>query len=332
MNEGEHQQVAESNGTPGRGLKDETGAAAPPGLGIGDLFKRGREDRGLTHEQVSKTIRVRPYFLEALENEDWERLPSPVFVIGFIRSYSRALGLDEENMVACYQQASPPELIPPRPLAAPAGRRKASLFFLIFLLLGTAAAYYVWNEYPTNEDIDLGTEAVRSEKKISPDSMSPQTQLLVAKEVTPSEAMEVRAAVEPPQEEPGPEEMKELIDEVLPIQLRKQAPATGQAPPNPQSSPGVSPANPEAQGRKPLVLRGHVREMTYIRIFIDDQAPKEYMFRPGGQPEWEAMRGFELLIGNAGGIDFELNGKKVGPIGRSGQVVRVRLPGDYDRR
>jgi hypothetical protein len=44
------------------------------------------------------------------------------------------------------------------------------------------------------------------------------------------------------------------------------------------------------------------------------------------------MRGFELLIGNAGGIDFELNGKKVGPIGRPGQVVRVRLPGDYDRR
>jgi hypothetical protein len=39
-----------------------------------------------------------------------------------------------------------------------------------------------------------------------------------------------------------------------------------------------------------------------------------------------------VFIGNAGGIDFELNGKKVGDLGKPGQVVRVTLPNVVEQR
>jgi cytoskeleton protein RodZ len=58
---------------------------------------------------------------------------------------------------------------------------------------------------------------------------------------------------------------------------------------------------------------------------------KEYVFAPSDTPEWEAEKGFELLIGNAGGIVLEFNGKKMDNLGKQGQVVRIKLPEEEER-
>jgi hypothetical protein len=39
-----------------------------------------------------------------------------------------------------------------------------------------------------------------------------------------------------------------------------------------------------------------------------------------------------MLIGNAAGIDFDLNGKRVGNLGKPGQVIRLTLPKDVPQR
>ena len=77
------------------------------------------------------------------------------------------------------------------------------------------------------------------------------------------------------------------------------------------------------------VLKGIVKRRVWIRIYIDDQEPKEYIFQPGSTPEWKARKGFKLLIGNAAGVELYFNGKEVGPLGTLGQVVTVKLPEDY---
>ncbi len=81
-----------------------------------------------------------------------------------------------------------------------------------------------------------------------------------------------------------------------------------------------------------LILKANVREKTWVRIFVDDQDPKEYVFTPGSHPEWKAKEGLELLIGNAGGISFEFNGVQIENIGNPGQVVRLNLPEGYKRK
>jgi len=69
---------------------------------FGEHLKREREMRGVSLEEISAATRISVRFLEALENEQWERLPGGIFNRGFIRSVARFLGMDEENLVAEY--------------------------------------------------------------------------------------------------------------------------------------------------------------------------------------------------------------------------------------
>jgi hypothetical protein len=81
-----------------------------------------------------------------------------------------------------------------------------------------------------------------------------------------------------------------------------------------------------------LSLTGIVKEKTWLRITIDGKEEKEYLFQPGSRPQWKGKESFYMIIGNAGGIDFDLNGKRVGDLGKSGQVIRLTLPKGIGRR
>jgi len=72
---------------------------------FGERLKRERELREVTLEEITSATRIGPRFLEALENEDWEKLPGGVFNRGFVRSVARYLGLDEEGFLAEYDLA-----------------------------------------------------------------------------------------------------------------------------------------------------------------------------------------------------------------------------------
>src|ERR1700751_1342791 len=72
---------------------------------FGERLKRERELREVTPEEVCKSTRIAPRFLEALENEQWDRLPGGVFGRGFVRSIARYLGLSEEDLLSEYDLA-----------------------------------------------------------------------------------------------------------------------------------------------------------------------------------------------------------------------------------
>jgi len=72
---------------------------------FGERLKRERELREVPMEEITLATRIGPRFLEALENEDWEKLPGGVFNRGFVRSIARYLGLDEEAFLAEYDLA-----------------------------------------------------------------------------------------------------------------------------------------------------------------------------------------------------------------------------------
>ena len=67
-------------------------------------------------------------------------------------------------------------------------------------------------------------------------------------------------------------------------------------------------------------------EDTWIKVTIDDHQPKEYSLLPRDRLELEATSGFYLLIGNAGGIRLILNEKPLELNGKSGQVLKIRIP------
>ena len=66
-------------------------------------------------------------------------------------------------------------------------------------------------------------------------------------------------------------------------------------------------------------------EETWIRIQADDKEPFQVLLKPGEKISYKAAR-FNMDIGNAGGVRIQFNGKNIENLGKSGQVIHLRLP------
>lgn len=75
-----------------------------------------------------------------------------------------------------------------------------------------------------------------------------------------------------------------------------------------------------------LLLKVVTVEDTWMKITVDRQSPREYSLRPGDLLEFEASLGYNLLIGNAAGVQLTLNGKPVEISGKHGQVKHIQIP------
>lgn len=81
-------------------------------------------------------------------------------------------------------------------------------------------------------------------------------------------------------------------------------------------------------GQKQYLLDVTATETTWLRIEFNDGKSEEALMRPGDSKKWSSQRGFDLKIGNAGGVKLVLNGKDLGAPGSKGQVLKLRLPKD----
>ena len=77
---------------------------------FGENLRREREMRGVSLEEISSATKISLRFLDAIEREDFSKLPGGIFSRSFIRSYARYLGLDEERVVAEFQLAARPQV------------------------------------------------------------------------------------------------------------------------------------------------------------------------------------------------------------------------------
>jgi cytoskeleton protein RodZ len=72
---------------------------------FGTYLRRAREGRALLLSDVAQKTKVARSTLEAMEKGDLALLPAPVYVRGFIRSFARALGVDEASPLSLYERA-----------------------------------------------------------------------------------------------------------------------------------------------------------------------------------------------------------------------------------
>jgi transcriptional regulator with XRE-family HTH domain len=267
---------------------------------LGTLLKAERERLGLSLEQVTEKTRMRAQVIEAIENEAWGSLPPPVYVRGFLRSYAKMLRLSQEQVIDLYAKCAPPESPVQIPHLEPSANRRRRAWPVLLILAVVAVVYAMSHFYPSSQVTRGPREA---EKKHNEAASAPSHP----------------AVASPPPVRPSEEPVKQ---EAATVQSPSQ-----EAPITPQE--GEGPARDQANdGEGWLSLSGIVKERTWLRITIDGKEEKEYLFQTGARPRWRAKQKFHVFIGNAGGIDFELNGKRVGPLGKPGQVVRLTLPED----
>ena len=97
---------------------------------IGKQLRQARESRSLSLEQVAQATHIRVRYLQALEAEQFELLPSTAHIRGFLRAYAAQLKLDPAPLLAALDgeaaiQAPAPNMPPAEPVAPPAGGSEA---------------------------------------------------------------------------------------------------------------------------------------------------------------------------------------------------------------
>lgn len=70
----------------------------------GIVLKRQRDKKRISLKKASTDLLIKEDVLEAIENEQWQELPDPTFVKGFIKNYAEYLGLDPDHTLALYRR------------------------------------------------------------------------------------------------------------------------------------------------------------------------------------------------------------------------------------
>lgn len=250
---------------------------------VGEFFKRVRETKGLTIDEVAAKTRINPDFLKMLEIGNYSMLPDQVFAKGFVRSYASSLGLDKDDAIrrfvesagTFYEKQIRIERLRLRQVED--NRRKNDSRKVVLSAIGVAllamVLLFTQEQLPLVKDHPL---IKQQPPKPFSSAAPPEANTLQ----TQSEQVEV----------PGPA-----------VGLPRQA---GSA------------------GREPLELTLEALELSWVVVEADGRSPHEALLRPGERVTWTASDQFVLTLGNAGGVRVELNGVPQGPFGASGVVAR----------
>lgn len=284
----------------------EAAAGRQESIRLGAFLRTEREKMKLSQDQIAQKMRLRRFVIEAIENEAWDRLPPPVFVRGFVRAYARTLELDEKRALELYHLTAPPEKDTLRPVAVARPSHRGRTLLILGALVVVLCIFYYWHLKSSERD----REYLPRVERAAP---------MRAEESLPMSGPDPLSRAE---ERPQEEGASRVVDSTPATE--KAVPPEEKAPES--ATPAVVSAPPPVSRPPELVLKGEVKETTWVSIRVDGSEPKEYMFQPGARPQWKGQEGFEIIIGNAAGMDLDFDGKVMEDLGRPGQVIRLRLP------
>lgn len=290
---------------------------------FGEYVRHAREVKALTLDEVASLTRIQSNFLHALEKDDWEHLPEEVFTKGFVRTYARLLGINEEDALqrfsaasrAFYQKAQEDKGRVQKQLEEE--RRKKVNRNVVTLVTGAILIGLVFllprEQMPLLSQIGMDKKGEHRANRI--ENGSPVNEH--APESAPVQGMAVDSKGEAGgsaglgRQSPDP-----LLGQSVGLMPTDSDQNLGSALETDEE------ASLEPIGSSPLILELEATELTWVVVRADDTGPHEALLQPGETVMWKASERFIVTLGNAGGVLVTLNGEPRNPFGESGQVVR----------
>lgn len=299
---------------------------------VGEFFRQVRETKGLTVDEVAAKTRIRSDFVKALEDGNFAKLPDQVFARGFVRSYARSLGLDEEDAIhrfvqsagAFYEKQDERERLKVRQVEEERKRqanRKAvavaigiAVLTLIFLLSREQSSVL----RRSTSELTSNKRSAQATKEASEPSthQEPEPISIPAKSSEVVHPAPTKPAMESRVPEPAGAHASVVAAKPEPDLVSTASPGTD----GPLGGISIEGAGPASDGQ--LVLDLEANELSWVVVQIDSGSPQEALLRPGEKAHWKGQDQFILTLGNAGGVKAELNGKPLKPFGPSGKVAR----------
>ena len=69
---------------------------------LGEKLRAAREEKGISISEVAEQTRIAPMYIECIENDNYKPLPGGIFNKGFVKSYARFIGYDEQTALQEY--------------------------------------------------------------------------------------------------------------------------------------------------------------------------------------------------------------------------------------
>jgi cytoskeletal protein RodZ len=220
-------------------------------LSFGRYLQAIRLEKAISLEMVSNETRIRKDMLALIEEENHNKLPSAVFVKGFIRAYAKAIGADGDEAIRRYNsrlqviqkiQKSENDL------------KKSTIKFWPRLILSFGTLMCLIFLSVLGVSIFLKSPSTGGQEQ-------PQNK---QREIKPNTA-EIIPSSQPP-----------------PVSIEEQ--------------------KEEKKIEKNYLLKIMANEKTWMKVIIDDKDQREYSLEAGDNIALEADAGYNLLIGNAGGV------------------------------
>jgi cytoskeleton protein RodZ len=307
---------------------------------LGQSLREAREERNISIEEIASATKISQRYLEALENDRLDVMPGEFFIKGIIRTYSRAIGLDGEEILSRYKTAGligeperkrhifqkaapepappppPPPILappaepdpPPLPSTAPAPEPEApeapGLFFEPVAKPGLSPAarkrIVAWVLRVIAVLVVVGVLLVLWSSR------------------RPKPARPAPATVAPPSvvSDIAPSTLQQTDPAAAVSTATTDKPALEPAPVAPKEPP---PAPVEAW--KGVTIEFTFKDETWIEVRTDGELKIYGVFPAGTTARARADEEILIQTGNAGGFTFLLNGQPARPLGRAGKLL-----------
>ncbi len=273
---------------------------------FGENLRREREKRKITLDQISQSTKIGTRMLQALEEDKFSQLPGGIFNKGFVRAYARCVGLDEEQTIADYLEASgdSPPVMPEVPPAQPAPRiieaeeqtshRPLPWGLFATLLLLAALALSLWSRHQKRESTATAPQPAPNQPSVE-HVASPAP---APKVTTPPGNTAAKA--------PAPQASQ---------------PSNFGTPNNPPVATAKTTAAVPAESG--FVMNIQAREDSWTVITSDGKTVYSGLLAAGDQRSIRGQKEIVVRAGNSGGVDLYFNGKKIPQVGQYGEIRTV---------
>ena len=294
--------------------------------GPGRLLTDARLKLGLEPQNVAEMLHLREYQVRALEADDYENLPEPTYVKGYLRAYCQLLSIDPDKIVKMYADTIRPParesfegLATEKQAASNDNLVKLVSIAMVALVAGLAITFWLTSREPTTSG-----EPETKTAQINPVEPA-QVPTTVINE--PEKPQATLAESGPATESIQPQENKavaklenESPKAVVPVAPTQEKPAAPMAPvaPAPPAAPVTSSAGiskeasllPETDASAHSRLLVKVMKESWVDVRDAKGNKLIYETVPAGREiPLEGLAPFSVFLGNANGVQVFLNGK-----------------------
>ena len=312
-------------------LREISGDSEAPLETVGQDLRAARLRRGDDLATVSRALKIRKDYLEAVEEDNFAGLPGKTYAIGFVRSYSGYLGLDSARTVERYKQEisgrHDEHAYSDSGFHTEEARRLPYGWRIVAGIVGLALIYGVWHLVtagPTAQTVpappSLSTprpQAVAVAKPVPPPPQSPPA---TGDTAIPPPAANVLPAQSPAPARPNAGNMSSGVMAASPTSGRAMPPPA--IPAVPLNIPAA--ASGEVYGRANVNPRVVLRARGDTKLTVRGADGTLYLnkdLRAGDSYQVPNIAGLSLATSDAGAVDVVVDGLDKGQVGQNQQIL-----------